>query len=449
MKWLWRPLFWSLKTIIHGALWGLGFTLGMVPLLYFVANSAGMTGLSSMPQPVTTTPPALADAAEMVKNTRVYQALAGPALPDVVPFDDTDIPVNPHMDIPRNARVPIPAAYTIHQVNNSEALLKAYAKIAEAGGNGAIVLNDGSYQIKWGLTIKVPNVMIVSASNDPNKVIINGSGMRKASRVENIFRINASGFVLEGITLQQAGNHLIQIAAEKNADLPILRNCILRDAYEQLIKVSYEKNTPNVFSDAGLIEYCRFEYSAGIGPNFYIGGLDAHGIRNWHIRFNLFKDIASPSARIAEHAIHIWNNTSNNVVEGNIIVDSDRGIGFGLVNKTRHPNIRYSNLAGVIRNNLIYHSDNGDKSADTGIIIEDSPGTIIDNNMVYLANPYPRAIEYRYPSTKNVKISNNHTNKTIAARDGGQAELSNNREDLSLELITKELSARLGQLGLN
>ena len=101
------------------------------------------------------------------------------------------------------------------------------------------------------------------------------------------------------------------------------------------------------------------------------------------IKGNIFKDIASPSRHIAEHAIHIWNNSKNNTVAKNIIIDSDRGIGFGMRVKKGNPDDIY-NYGGVISDNIIYHSKNHHPFAGVGIIIEDSPSTIIikDNNSV-------------------------------------------------------------------
>lgn len=328
-------------------------------------------------------------------------------------------------------QITVPADYRRVSVDSEQAL---YEILESTNGNVAIFLADGVYDLHSTIVLDKPNVMLLSQAGNKETVIFNGKGMRRSHRVENLIEITSSGAVIDGITMQNAGNHIIQIRSEANADFPVIRNCTIRDGYEQLIKVSYDKrNKPYNYSDSGIIENCLFEYTAGIGPNYYIGGIDAHGVRNWVIKNNVFKHIASPGNRIAEHAIHLWNNTENNVVEGNVIIDSDRGIGFGMWKKAsgdENKNIRFSNYGGIIRNNFIYHSDNGNPFADTGIILENSPRTLVENNVIYMEHPYRRAIEYRFPQTEEVTIKNNFTNKSISSRNGGKAELENNVEAL-------------------
>lgn len=331
---------------------------------------------------------------------------------------------NPYLNKPFR----LPNDYLSVSVNSVEELMKEIYRANKNNGHRKIILEDGIYHLKKPIMIKAEHVALVSKSASPNSVIIKANGMHEYSNARSLIKVVASYFTLDGITLQGARNHLIQIAGEFDADYPVLRNCVLRDSSQQLVKVSYDKkNRPKISSDFGLVENCEFYYSEGIGPNYYIGGLDAHAVNGWIIRNNLFKDIASPSGRIAEHAIHIWNNSFNPIIINNKFIDNDRAIGLGMISSNAKTNIIYSNKGGLIKNNQILHTDNNDPFADTGIILEDSPLTEIIGNRIWMGHKYPRAIEYRFKNTVQVLIKDNITNKEIKSRDGGMAVLKNNK----------------------
>ena len=287
-----------------------------------------------------------------------------------------------------------------------------------SGGNRTILVRDGIYSLNGTLNVTAPNVTIAGQSGARANVVIQGDAMGPGARIGNLIRVAGRNFRLSDVTLQKSGFHLIQIAGESDADAPVIRNCILRDAYQQMIKVSNDPAARGVSSDDGLVENCLFEYTAGTGPQFYIGGIDAHGSRNWVVRSNTFRNIASPSRSVAEFAVHFWDGSAGNIVERNLIINCDRGIGFGLDGK--------GNTGGIIRNNMIYHADNASRFADTGIALTESPGTQVYNNTVVMDNGFPRAIEYRFASTTGVLIVNNLTNKPIVSRNGASGVVSNN-----------------------
>jgi hypothetical protein len=298
-------------------------------------------------------------------------------------------------------------------------LQNAVATANSVGGSTTILVQDGTYTLSDTLYVDVPNVTIAGQSGDRTKVVIQGDAMSSSANVGNVIRVAASNFQLRDVTLQKSRWHLIQIAGESNADSPIIKNCILRDAYEQILKVSQDSAIPNVTSDNGLVENCLFEYTAGVGPQYYIGGIDAHGAGNWIVRNNIFRSIISPSDFVAEYAIHFWDHpASNNIVEKNLIVNCDRGIGFGLHGR--------GNTGGIIRNNMIYHAANTGAFADVAIALADSPHTQVYNNTVFMEHDFPWAIEYRFPSTTEVLIANNLTNLPILSRDDAAATVTNN-----------------------
>ncbi len=312
----------------------------------------------------------------------------------------------------------IASALTTVNVSSATQLANAVAAANSAGGNYTIVLADGTYTVPNTLHITAPHVTITSASGVRENVIIQGDAMSANAAIGDIILAAASYFTISNVTLQHSGWHLLQVAGELNADNAVIHNVVFRDGYQQLLKVSFNPSTPTVTGDNGLVEDSLFEYTAGIGPEYYIGGIDVHGGQNWVVRRNTFRSIISPNTTVAEFAIHFWDGTGNPLVEKNQIVNCDRGIGFGLANE--------GNTGGIIRNNMIYHAANDGPYQDVSIYLEDSPNTQVYNNTILMEHPYPNAIEYRFAPTTGLLIVNNLTNKAIASRDGASATTGSN-----------------------
>jgi hypothetical protein len=289
--------------------------------------------------------------------------------------------------------------------------LKSTLVYAMANGNCTILIEDGTYAIastSWYPYITTSNIVIRSLSGNRDNVIITGQGMRATSSTEDGFYFVGNNVTIADLTIKEVANHGIQM----QGDSILVHNVKLQDTYEQMLKgVSADEGADDV-----TVEYCLFEYTAGVGPNYYIGGIDFHCSQNCLIHDNVFRNIISPSGSVAEHAIHFWNSSSDNTIERNLIINCDRGIGFGLGTS--------ANNGGIIRNNTIYN-DGTATYADVGIGLETSPNTKVYNNTIYLAT-YANAIEYRYSATTGVEITNNLTNAVIKSRDGGSATLATN-----------------------
>ncbi len=303
---------------------------------------------------------------------------------------------------------------TVVTVSNAVELRTAIDQANSGGGNMTILLQDGTYQIAsttWYPYITASNLVFRSVSGNRNGVIICGSGMHDVSPgTENGFYIVGNNVTIADLTVRDVGNHAI--AADGTSSNVFIYNVRFQDTYEQMFKGTNSGNG----SQNGKIQCCLFEYTAGIGPQYYIGGIDIHKGSDWIVQDNVFIDIKSPTGVLAEHAIHFWNNSSDNLVERNLIINCDRGIGFGLGSS--------GNTGGSIRNNMIYNNGSG-PNTDVGIGIETSPGTTIYNNTVYITG-YPNAIEYRFAATSDVEIVNNLTNANIQPRDGATATLGTN-----------------------
>ena len=314
--------------------------------------------------------------------------------------------------------LPTPSRYThTIAVDSAQALYQAVRQANQRGGDTQIIIAEGVYQLNNTLNVTGNHIALTSASGDPSTTTLRGAGMRPSKQVKNLIRVTGKYFTFSGLTGEAAPHHIIQIVGEANADYAVIEHCVLQDAYEQLLKVSHRANS-QVAADNGIIRHCTFGYTRGIGPQYYIGGIDLHLGKDWLIESNQFVGIASPENRIAEHAIHLWNNSQNNRVVNNVIINSDRGIGFGMAAR--------GNQGGLIASNIIYHANNNHPNADAGIILETSPGTVVKGNRIIQKHAYPNAIEYRYEATRNVLITDNGTNQRIRKRNGGNAEVKNN-----------------------
>ncbi len=305
-----------------------------------------------------------------------------------------------------------PCNITIGTIVNVTTVNEFKAAISQAnssGGNMTILIADGTYEVASISSypyITASDVVIRSLNGNRDTVILTGSGMADAGGVEIIISAQGNNITIADLTLKDVGNHAIMAG-----DNLFVHNVKIQNTYEQMIKGS----AANDGADNATVQCSLFEYTAGVGPQWYIGGLDIHRGDNWIVRDNIFKNIASPSQAVAEHAVHFWNFSSNNTVERNLIINCDRGIGFGLGSSPSD--------GGIIRNNMIYNNGSGIFD-DVGIGLETSPDTKIYNNTIYI--DYPNAIEYRFVTTTNVDISNNLTNKLIKSRNGGQATLTTN-----------------------
>jgi hypothetical protein len=345
--------------------------------------------------------------------------------PDSVPSTVKRAYISPPLETPQG--------YEEIWVSDSDEFIKAMKKANEQGFT-AVILEQGNYKVKNTIYVKAEHIMVKSATGNPYDVTLEGTGMAKGGKVKGIFRVNSNYFTLDGVTLTDVPNHLVQVAGEINASYPHFRHVIFQDSYEQMLKVSYNyktKESQKNRSIGGIVEGCIFQYTKGIGPNYYIGGVDALGAVNWTVKNSIFRDIASPKGRISQHAVHFWDNSEDNIVVDNIFIDNDRAIGFGM--RLRDRGVRFAHRNGVAKGNVIYHTNNGDPFADVGIVAEGNLGLTIEGNHIYQMHPYANAIEFRWDNSTGIEVRGNATNKSIQSRDGADALLELNNENLSLD----------------
>ena len=296
-------------------------------------------------------------------------------------------------------------------VNSATSFRNAINQANANGGNMTILIADGIYEIASPVSypyITASNLVIRSASGNRDNVILHGEGMEDvAPNTEDGLHVAGDHVTIADLTIRDVGNHGIQVSGHHL----YVHNVRIQNTYQQMLKGATSASS----IDSAIVQCSLFEYTETTGPNYYIGGLDIHKGNGWRVSDNVFKNIISPAGSVAEHAIHFWNNSQHNAIERNVIINCDRGIGFGLGNSP--------NTGGIIRNNMIYNNGAGTFN-DVGIGLESSPGTKVYNNTIFIT--YQNAIEYRFASTTGVHIANNMTNKLIRSRDGGTGIVESN-----------------------
>jgi hypothetical protein len=293
------------------------------------------------------------------------------------------------------------------QIVSTVAGLESAVSAANAGtASSEILVADGTYALAQPLALRANGMVVRSQSGSRTAVVLQGSGL--TGGITHLFHVFGHDVTIADLTLRNVWNHAVQVHGEapSSADRTVLRNLVIQDTGQQMVKVSYKQGAA-ASADGGLVEGCLFEYTAGIGPQYYIGGIDAHQAQDWVVRGNTFRGIRSPDANVAEHAVHFWSDAGGTLVERNLIVDCDRGIGFGLGNR--------GHQGGIIRNNMIYHANLGADRGDVGIELESAVGTQVYNNTVYQEHGYPTAISVRW-AVSSAYVANN----LLRTTGGGQ-----------------------------
>lgn len=286
-----------------------------------------------------------------------------------------------------------------------------------------IVLASGHYKLTKTLSISENNITVRGATDNCDDVVISGLGMENKNygKVRNGIWTDAANLKIFNLTIRDIYFHLVQF--DPKADSPHLYNLKLYNSGEQFIKAS--SGGFGVGVDYGVVEYTIMEYTEGVpntdhgGGTGYTNGVDVHGGKNWVIRNNVFKNFHTPDN--ADHlwnpAILMWNGATGTVSEGNIFINVDRAIAYGLVDRDK------DHSGGVIRNNMIYYSPGlygllRKFGSDGAIIIWDSPGTHTYHNTVLTNGNLNKSIEYRFGDTRGGTVKNNLVDAPISTRSG-------------------------------
>ena len=323
--------------------------------------------------------------------------------------------------------------------------------MANLRSGDTILLANGTYHLTAHLTIKGRNNVTIRGAGGSTNVVLVGKGMDNQNH----------GGVLHGLWSNGTNTTIAHLTIRETYDNPIIFNSPaqaprvysvrLIDAGSQFIKSNPTDVDAGLGVNDGRVEYCWFEYTtrppndhgSGVG---YFNGISAHAADNWIVRRNVFKNHHNPdgTAYPWNPSVLFWRNSSNTVVEGNVFVNVDRAVAFGLDNSVPYRD----HSGGLVRNNFVYlepgfFSAARKSSADGAIIIWNSPGTQVDHNTILVNGNTPAGIEFRFGITANVTARNNLADVGNRTRDGAAILQSGNVNTAKINWFVNAATADL------
>lgn len=303
------------------------------------------------------------------------------------------------------------------QVSSEPELQNAVAALTS---DTTIVLAPGTYKLTASLSIKgtLTNVGITGATNNPNDVVLVGTGMSNSNygSVPHGVTVagNVHGVTIANLTIRDVFNHAI--ALEAGTEQPRLYNLRLIDAGRQFVKAYPDGQGGGV--DEGVFEQSVVEYTHG-SRDADTGAVHVAGATRWIIRGNRFQNIKAPAGQLAGPTVLLFQGSRDSIVERNTFVNCQQEIALGLEDRTPH-----EHTGGVVRNNFIARDFATNGSA--AIQVVDSPGTQVLHNTILSNASSTSLIDYRLRDTTGGVVRNNLLDGGITVRQGAKSTTTDN-----------------------
>ncbi|MBK8012205.1 MAG: hypothetical protein IPK13_12725 [Deltaproteobacteria bacterium] len=333
----------------------------------------------------------------------------------------------------------------LHANPNQAAGLDAILDGAPEGAT--LLLEDGSYILSTPLTITTRGLIVRALSGNRERVILRGGAPNTP-----VLSILADNVAIASLTIRDSVDDAIQVGlgnVNESAHGTVFYDISVIDSRNADIRA-------RAYSDGGLIACSSFlrtddlrQRTGGSCASFY--GLNLSGVRDWRVELNLLRGHNCGNLATGP-SIGLQTGTRDIQVLRNVIVDPFQGIRSGL-DSVSNPDRRIyfdtpcgdasniDNVGGIIANNFVFssHSD-----FDTGIAAWSSCDTLIAHNTIYSADHSRQlsSIEWRDPIT-DVTVSNNLTNFRLLERDGAQATVENNIDDMDANWVVDPLHGDL------
>jgi copper-binding protein NosD len=290
---------------------------------------------------------------------------------------------------PKAPPLPEPKGEVVKVKNVAE----LYAAVARAKPGQTIMVADGTYRMRGPLMIRTNKLTVRGESGDPWKCRFDFHGSNKGVSFSR-----ASDCTLANVMVENVRQNGIKINSDQGIHRIRIYNCIGHNVWQRHVKGvrAPMKDGKTVHVEDCRVEYCLFyndrpkrrgddpyeDRHGNFGFN-YVGGMDVMGAKGWVVANNVFIGIHGKTGG-ARGAIFMWNDTTDCLIENNIMINCDRGICLGNGHRKKDKAtgkvvLPVHDTRMIVRNNMI----TGAKGFDVGILLEFTKDCQILNNTVH------------------------------------------------------------------
>ncbi len=345
-----------------------------------------------------------------------------------------------------------PAQGTIVSVNPPDAPNLGQI-IRDAAEGTTFSFEPGTYSLPDGVWIEKRGVTLRSSTGNPEDVVLDGE-----FTAGSLLALAAPDITVGEMTLQRSGGHLIHVTAANeitNTDALIYRVRLINPGLGA-VRMNHNSHP----ADNGTVACSTVAFTDARRDSVAdeecqnASGITAYGVAGWTIRDN---DISGFWCRtgFGGPAISFSETSFDNVIERNVIRDSQFGIRFGVAEEDEPrrevpdppcTDGYYGHYRGIIRDNMISASATGlatsERGFDSGIALWQVCEASVVHNTVASAVGEFSSIEYRFDRTT-AKILNNLVTGEIIIRDDAGAPVAGNVSMAALSEFRDPLSGDL------
>jgi len=260
-------------------------------------------------------------------------------------------------------------------------------------GNGdEVIIAPGTYNLGHGFGVSAPNVTIRGLTGNRDDVVLYGGGMNNQYGVYEGIQLYGDGGTLKDLTLEGFYHHAVHW--QPGADYWTVSNVKTLNIGEHHMKAG--TGSPDAVVGS-IVEGCLLQQTQvrqnGLPnrPDDYLGGLDALGATDWIVRDNVAIDINAATFGLGDPGIFMWQYIDNAVIERNVVINCNKGIGLG------NPASTNPSTDCIIRNNFILRGN------DIGLELCSAQNAKIYNNTIYSPSAgYFRTVHLYGGNTVNV-----------------------------------------------